>query len=76
MSAPNAGRQSPDPEHQSGQQGGKVADPNSGDKSETHAQEQSKEDLAGLESNPTGPLDKAAIEKTAKGNGNPTLGGK
>lgn len=76
MSAPNAGRQSPEPETQSGQQGGKVADPNSGSKSSTHAQEQSEQDLSQLPSNPKGPLDHAAEEKTAKGNGNPTLGGK
>ena len=76
MSAPNEGRQSPEPEKQSGAQSGTIADPNSGDKSSTYAQEQSKQDLSSLPSNPTGPLDHAAMEKTAKGNGNPTLGGK
>jgi len=76
MSAPNQGRQSPEPENQSGAQSGTNADPNSGDKSATHSQEQSKQDLKNLPSNPTGPLDHAAVEKTAKGNGNPNLGGK
>ena len=68
MSAPNAGRQSPEPEKQSGKQ--KDA-PGSGDigaaPSETHAQEVSEDTkLNTLESNPTGPLEGAAHEKVSK----------
>jgi len=69
MSAPNAGRQSPEPERQSGKQGqDPVADhPNdqgAGQKQDAASQ------LKGLESNPAAPMDKAAEEKTAKGTGN------
>ena len=73
MSAPNAGRQSPEPENQSGKQ---IHEPASGDigaaPSETHAKEVSEEQkLSTLSSNPTGPLEDAAHEKVSKdGRGN------
>lgn len=70
MSAPNQGRQSPEPEQQHGKQGtDATAAPN-----DQGAAKQN--DLSSLPSNPDGPLDKAAEEKTKKGNGNPDLGGK
>ncbi|KAL1311268.1 hypothetical protein AAFC00_001456 [Neodothiora populina] len=68
MSAPNQGRQSPDPEHQTDAQQGSNSAPNdqgAGPKSgnaQTHSDDQKK----GLASNPGGPLDKAAEEKTSK----------
>lgn len=68
MSAPNAGRQSPEPETQSHAQvgapeGGKIdAAP-----SAEHAQEKSEEAKESvLRSNPTGPLDEASREKVSK----------
>lgn len=70
MSAPHQGRQSPDPEHQSGAQGKDpiASDPNKqgaapegGDAAET-----SKDQLKGLESNPKGPLEDAAAAKVSK----------
>lgn len=70
MSAPNQGRQSPPPEAQSDKQQAAM----SGGPNEQNAHKEN--DLSQLESNPTGPLDKAAEEKTKKGNGNPDLGGK
>lgn len=73
------GRQSPDPETQSGKQGKSPnANPNDqgGAPNDTHAQEESKKQLEGLSSNPGGALDDAAEQKTMKGNGNPDLGGK
>lgn len=79
MSAPNAGRQSPEPENTSDKQTGTAAgNPNDqgGAPSDTHAQEESKKQLAGLESNPKGALEEQAEQKTMKGNGNPDLGGK
>lgn len=68
MSAPKAGRQSPEPENQGSHQVGALA---SGDigaaPSDTHAKDQSEEHKHdGLESNPTGPLDEAAEQKTTK----------
>ena len=70
MSAPNQGRQSPDPESQTGgqlhepvsQPGNQGAAP-----SLDHAKDASEEHKATLESNPVAPLDKAAAEKTSKG---------
>ena len=73
MSAPNAGRQSPEPEKQSSSQ---VGQPESGKidaaPSETHAKEVSDEHKnEGLSSNPEGPLEAAAHEKVSKeGRGN------
>jgi hypothetical protein len=67
MSAPNAGRQSPEPESQSGAQQQDV--PASGKTkanaapSDDHAKDKSDEDKSGLSSNPTHPLQKAAEEK-------------
>lgn len=68
MSAPNQGRQSPEPETQSNAQAGKTANPNDqgGAPSSDHAGDASAEQLKNLSSNPTGPLDKAAEEKTSK----------
>ncbi|MCJ1356730.1 MAG: hypothetical protein MMC33_006725 [Icmadophila ericetorum] len=69
MSAPNQGRQSPDPETQSGAQ---APDPTASGQadaapSETHAQDASDEQKGiVLESNPKGPLDDAAHEKLSK----------
>ena len=73
MSAPNAGRQSPEPEKQSD---GQVGAPESGKidaaPSETHAKDASEDHKQNaLESNPTGPLEDAAHEKVSKeGRGN------
>ncbi|KXL44425.1 hypothetical protein M433DRAFT_144930 [Acidomyces richmondensis BFW] len=71
MSAPNPGRQSPSPTRQNKSQGAEppATDVNkqgqrpAGDKTA----EASKEQLSNLESNPKGPLEDAAKEKTAKG---------
>lgn len=67
MSAPNAGRQSPDPERQSGAQGtetmagsGKV-DENKGEGEDKDPKEQ----LMGLSSNPAPVLEKEAEKKTS-----------
>ncbi|KAF1959695.1 hypothetical protein CC80DRAFT_489801 [Byssothecium circinans] len=69
MSAPNAGRQSPDPENQSsGQSGATTTNINKqgGAPSQEHAKEASDNQKAGLSSNPTHPLEKHAEEKTSK----------
>lgn len=69
MSAPNQGRQSPEPETTSDAQTGTTAsNPNKqgGAASQEQSQQASNEQLKGLSSNPTGPLDKAAEEKTSK----------
>lgn len=69
MSAPNQGRQSPDPERQTGAQ---LQDPPAEGKvgaapSATYAQDKSEEvKQHGLESNPAHPLEKAAEDKTSK----------
>ena len=68
MSAPNQGRQSPDPEDQSS---GQVGAPEDGKidaaPSDTHAQEASDEHKhETLSSNPEGPLEGAAHEKVSK----------
>ena len=68
MSAPNAGRQSPDPEKQSQSQ---VGAPESGQidaaPSETHAKDASEDQKENkLESNPVGPMEGAAQEKLTK----------
>ena len=68
MSAPNAGRQSPEPEKQSNSQ---VGAPESGKidaaPSETYAKDASEDHKQNaLESNPTGPLEDAAHEKVSK----------
>ncbi|KAF2139317.1 uncharacterized protein K452DRAFT_289868 [Aplosporella prunicola CBS 121167] len=67
MSAPNAGRQSPDPERQpGGQQQAAQADPNQGAGPEQGSKKASDDQKANLSSNPTHPLEKAAEEKTSK----------
>ena len=67
MSAPNAGRQSPEPEKQSSAQ---IGQPESGKidaaPSETHAKDVSDDTKGGLPSNPEGPLEGAAHEKVSK----------
>ena len=68
MSAPKQGRQSPEPETQSHEQ---VSAPESGKidaaPSATHAKDTSEETKhEGLSSNPAGPLEGAAQEKTSK----------
>ena len=68
MSAPNAGRQSPEPENQFDEQ---VKALGSGDigaaPSETHAKKSSEDTKPNsLESNPTGPMEGAAHEKVSK----------
>jgi hypothetical protein len=68
MSAPNAGRQSPEPEKQSESQTGA---PESGKidaaPSETHSKDASEDTKQNaLESNPKGPLEDAAHEKVSK----------
>ncbi len=69
MSAPQAGRQSPDPESQMGhQQTEPTAQPNQqgAAPSEEHAKDASEEQKSSLPSNPTHPLAKASEEKTSK----------
>ena len=69
MSAPEAGRQSPDPEHQSNAQVGSTAsNPNDqgGAPEKGNSQDASNDHKKGLSSNPTGPLDKKAEESTSK----------
>ncbi|KAF2727955.1 hypothetical protein EJ04DRAFT_478191 [Polyplosphaeria fusca] len=67
---PEQGRQSPDPEHQSGAQQSDppAAKPNEqgGAPSLDHAKEASDDQKANLSSNPTHPLEKFAEEKTSK----------
>ena len=65
MSAPNPGRQSPEPETQSGSQINAPTD--SGKMDGSDKKDEGKEDqTSGLESNPTHPLEGAAKEKTSK----------
>lgn len=70
MSSQNAGRQSPEPENQSGAQ--QQAPPASninkqgGAPSQEYAQQASNEQLSGLSSNPTHPLAKHSEETTSK----------
>jgi len=68
MSAPNPGRQSPEPQDQSNEQ---ISAPESGKiggaPSETHSKDKSDEYKENtLSSNPEGPLEAAAKEKTSK----------
>lgn len=73
MSAPNAGRQSPEPEKQSHEQ---VGAPESGKidagKTETGSKDESNDTKDNvLESNPVGPMEQAAHDKVSKeGRGN------
>jgi hypothetical protein len=70
MSAPNAGRQSPSPEGQTGaqQQAPPASNVNDqgGAPSQDYAKESSDDTKAALSSNPTHPLAKSAEEKTSK----------
>lgn len=68
MSAPNAGRQSPEPEKQSvGQSGTTASNPNDQGAGPSEGSKQASENqLSGLSSNPGGPLDQAAKDKTSK----------
>ena len=68
MSAPNAGRQSPPPEKQAGEQIHKPAEGTiDAAPSDTHAQEVSDDHKQNaLPSNPEGPLEQAAHEKVSK----------
>ena len=66
MSAPKAGRQSPDPERQAGAQG-KETPAGSGKVDEKKGEDKESEDqTAGLSSNPAHPLEKEAEGKTSK----------
>lgn len=65
MSAPNQGRQSPEPETQTDSQKGQQAQPND-QKADTSKASDPKETLKGLESNPEHILAKSAEEKTSK----------
>lgn len=71
MSAPNAGRQSPDPETQTGkqQQAPPASDPNKQGQapSDDHPADASKDQLKGLESNPKHALQDASDAKVSKG---------
>ena len=70
MSAPNEGRQSPDPERQTGaqQQEPPATDPNKQGQaaSDSEPADKSKEQLKGLESNPKHPLKDEADAKVSK----------
>lgn len=65
MSAPQQGRQSPEPERQSDAQTGQQAQPNQ-QGGETKTKEQSDDQKAGLSSNPTHILEKHSEETTSK----------
>lgn len=64
MSAPKAGRQSPDPERQEGKQQQEPPATNVNDQGQN--EDQTKEALKNLESNPRGVLESEAEKKTAK----------
>ncbi|GAB7346250.1 hypothetical protein MBLNU457_4979t1 [Dothideomycetes sp. NU457] len=66
MSAPNAGRQSPEPERQAGNQVNHPADGKVGSQSD-ESKKESQNTLDNLESNPKSVMDDAAAQKTAKG---------
>ncbi|OCT51042.1 hypothetical protein CLCR_09297 [Cladophialophora carrionii] len=69
MSAPNQGRQSPDPERQTGaQQGDHPSQPGSGKLDNSQSKDEGKDDqTSGLQSNPKHILEDHAETKTAKG---------
>ena len=73
MSAPNQGRQSPEPERQSGAQTGATAN-NPNDQGVAGSAEETKESSEGslknLGSNPKGAMDDKAHAARAKGQGN------
>lgn len=69
MSAPNAGRQSPEPENQSGAQQSEAPASNVNDQGAAPSegtQKANEDQKASLESNPTHPLAKHADETTSK----------
>jgi len=69
MSAPQQGRQSPDPERQSGAQQQDMPASNVNDQGaapKEGTKDANIEQLKGLESNPTHPLQKPAEDKTSK----------
>ncbi|TKA71572.1 hypothetical protein B0A55_07676 [Friedmanniomyces simplex] len=70
MSAPNAGRQSPEPEQQSGKQQSDVPASNVNEQGQAASNEapaeESKDTLKNLESNPKGVLEDASKAKTSK----------
>ena len=67
MSAPNAGRQSPEPQNQSGRQQGEPPAHNPNQQgADSATKEASDNQKSNLSSNPGGPLDQAAKEKTSK----------
>jgi len=66
MSAPNAGRQSPSPEASSGAQQNSAPSSGQGVNTETNNQQESKDQLEGLSSNPKGPLDDHVAETAKK----------
>ena len=73
MSAPNQGRQSPEPERQSGAQAGATST-NANDHGVAGSAEETKnsseDTLKNLGSNPKGPMDDKAHDARAKGQGN------
>jgi hypothetical protein len=72
MSAPNQGRQSPEPERQSSAQAGTTSD-NANDQGVSGAnetKESSENTLKNLGSNPKGPMDDKAAAAASKGQGN------
>lgn len=67
MSAPNAGRQSPEPETQSESQVGAPTGTSGADPQGQGGEKGSEEEAgSGLESNPTHPLEESAKAKTTK----------
>jgi len=67
MSAPNQGRQSPEPETQTGaQQQDPMTQGKAGAAKENFSKDQSEDTKSGLESNPTHPLQQAADDKISK----------
>lgn len=67
MSAPNQGRQSPEPEQSKPEQIEKPTGSGSGKMDESSSKDEGKHDqTAGLEDNPEHPLAKASEEKTSK----------
>ncbi|KKY27281.1 putative metallo-dependent phosphatase [Diplodia seriata] len=66
MSAPNAGRQSPEPERQTDAQQQAQAAPNLGTGPQEGSKQASEQDKSGLSSNPTHVLEKHAEDTTSK----------
>ena len=66
MSAPNEGRQSPEPQRQSDSQQAMPAEPRKEDGSTASGNSEGHNDTSKLASNPEHPLEKQAEEKTSK----------